>query len=153
MRIKIGRTTVIVDTEGCHLCGTLGCDRWQRVRIVPVMIDGVAYSFPLYICERCAHRSAVPFGTKLGLGMTKIHIRNRSHIALMFNFADDGDATYMVLPQETQTLEGDYDTLELRGGDVLPLRLTVQPNFDKTEIDIFVYERKAVAVNGANGKG
>ncbi|MCZ7358691.1 MAG: hypothetical protein O8C55_01330 [Candidatus Methanoperedens sp.] len=54
MSIKIGKTQINIEVQGCYRCGTLWSSGWHPLKEVPVQINGRSLSLTLNVCHDCA---------------------------------------------------------------------------------------------------
>ena len=54
--MKIGKSTVYIQVEGCIKCGTKWSSGWSVARVVPITIGKKAMSIDLNICADCREK-------------------------------------------------------------------------------------------------
>ncbi len=65
--LTIGKAKITVEVVGCYYCGTIGSDKWQVVRYVPLVLNGKEHSLRIDACGDCLRtRGAVPQPMDLG---------------------------------------------------------------------------------------
>lgn len=54
MSIKIGKTQINIEVQGCYRCGTLWSSGWYPLKVVQAQINGKPLPLTLNVCHDCA---------------------------------------------------------------------------------------------------